>query len=253
MEQQTNQPGQPSQFNYPPMNPINSAPVIPSPISAQPQEKKSGMWPVIIAIIITAVIVGGGIYWWSFQKEAKLNAEIINLQNQISQLTNQLSTQTSAIEKLNDELLEAKFRFEALSFSRIEDILRDPQDKNKFYYIRPSGSDVSEIIAYDLVKDVGYQQAGDIDITAGSSLLLGEKVGKLQEFRNIGILDNKLIFTKIGTDYSPNSCFSPWLYPNLSYIDLGVSSSTKQSYVLPEDLKNSEMQKEQQCQNALNS
>jgi hypothetical protein len=235
------------------MNPINPAPVIPSPILAQPQEKKSGIWPVIIAIAITAVIVGGAMYWWMISREAELNSEISGLQNQVGQLNIQLSAQTDIAEQLSDNIVEAEFKLEALSSLGINDVLRDSRDKDKFYYIKPVGGYVFEIMIYDLAKDSDYRRTGDFNIAMGSSLLLREETGKLQELRSVGILDNKFIFTKVANDYSLDICSSKWLYPELEYIDLNASSTTRQAYVLPEDLKDSETQKEQQCQNALNS
>ena len=248
MEEQNNQPSQPNQLN-------SSAPV-PASLTVK---SKSSVVPLIVAVVLTAVVIGGGIYWWFFQEQATLNSEIINLQNQNSWLSSQLLTQTDNTEKLNNELIEIKVSG-ALSFLGIADILRDPQDKNKFYYIRPnahSGSElknpsgVSEIVVYNSSKDNNYQQNGNVDITMGSSVLLSEKVGNFQEFRIVGIIDNKLVFVQTSNDNSPGPCSSLWLFSDLNYIDVSVFSSTKQSYVLSDDIKNSEMQKGQQCQVSL--
>jgi hypothetical protein len=247
MEQQINQPGQPSQFNYPQMNPINPPPASPVPA----QKNKSCALPLIISVVLAVVIVGGGMYWRSSQKEAELNIEISGFQTQVGQLNSQLSAQAAAAEKLNDNLAETKFKLKILSSLGISDVLRDSRDKNKFYYVRPAGSDVSEVMVYDLTKDSGYKQTGDFNIAAGSSLLFSEKVGKSQEFRGVGVLDNKFIFAKTAENYSLPACSSLWLYPVLNYIDLSASSSIKQSYVLPDELKNSEIKKEQECQSSL--
>lgn len=54
---------------------------------------------VIIAIASTAIIVGGGIYWWANQKQAELNNEIFSLRAQVNQLKadKQSVTDTSAL------------------------------------------------------------------------------------------------------------------------------------------------------------
>jgi len=52
--------------------------------------------PVAVAVILTAIIVGGGIYWWTSQKQTELNNEIISLRTQVDQLK-QVSTPPTQI------------------------------------------------------------------------------------------------------------------------------------------------------------
>ena len=42
--------------------------------------------PITIAVILTAIIVGGGTYWWADQKQTELNNEIASLRIQVDQL-----------------------------------------------------------------------------------------------------------------------------------------------------------------------
>lgn len=42
--------------------------------------------PIIISVVLTALVVGGGIYWWTNQKQTELNNEIISLRTQVDQL-----------------------------------------------------------------------------------------------------------------------------------------------------------------------
>ncbi|MBI2029239.1 hypothetical protein HYT02_02380 [Candidatus Gottesmanbacteria bacterium] len=54
--------------------------------------------PLVISIIATALIVGGGFYWWGKQKETKLNNQITNLQNEINQLRQSKTSMPTAVE-----------------------------------------------------------------------------------------------------------------------------------------------------------
>ena len=53
----------------------------------QPSSQRSNLKFVylFLAIIITVLIVGGGLYMWASQKQSKLNEKIIDLQNEINQ------------------------------------------------------------------------------------------------------------------------------------------------------------------------
>ncbi len=61
------------------------------------QKSKTWLW-ILIAVILTAIIVGGGVYYWQNKKatDAKndLNNQITNLQNQINTLKSTNSTST---------------------------------------------------------------------------------------------------------------------------------------------------------------
>ena len=149
----------------------------------------------------------------------------------------------------NDELVKTKFELAILNFWQVKQVFRNSQDSNKFYYVT-NFDDNSDIWVYDLASDKTYQQNGIFSIPEGNTLLLSQKLAKYKEFRGVGIIDNKFVFTEIGSDNSPGRCFSPWFYRNLSYIDLGVADPIRKSFALTQDLKMSEEQKVVECQNA---
>jgi hypothetical protein len=232
MEQQTNQ-------NLSNSSPQNSFPLI----------------PVIVSIVLTAVIVGGSIYWWSIQKQTELKNEVVSLQNQIDQLNktvspNQITSDNNQTDKLTNELVETKFKLAIRDFWNVREVFRNPQNKNQFYYISPDSSG-THICVYDLAKDKIYQQNGYFNIPEGNTLLYSQKLAQYQEFRGVGFSGNKFIFAETSTDNSPGPCFSPWFYSNLQYIDLGVSNPIKKSFTLPDDLRRTEEQKVSECQKTL--
>jgi len=196
----------------------------------------------LILIILTAVITGGGVYWRMSQGQTELKSEIISLQNQISQLKEVIVN----IDELTDELIETKFKLEILDLWQVSEVFRDPQNKNKFYYIT-NFDESSSIWVYDLAKDKVYQQSGIFNIPMGRTLLFSQKLAEHQEFIGIGITDNKFVFIEVSSDFSPGPCSSPWLYGDLEYIDLGMVSPIRKSFILPDDLKQKEEEKVLDC------
>lgn len=58
-----------------PINQFDSSPVSKSPLT-----------PIIVSVVLTAIIVGGGIFWWANQKQNELRSEMTSLNNKVSQL-----------------------------------------------------------------------------------------------------------------------------------------------------------------------
>ncbi|MBU1102342.1 hypothetical protein KJ853_01645 [Patescibacteria group bacterium] len=75
-----------------------------------PPKKYFTFLPIIIAVILTAVIVGCGIYWWVGRKQAILNNEITFLRTQLdqyktasTQIPNQTTNRCGAISDFEKE------------------------------------------------------------------------------------------------------------------------------------------------------
>jgi len=150
----------------------------------------------------------------------------------------------------NDELIETKFKLAILDFWQVRNVFRDPQNKNKFYYVT-NFSDGSDIWVYDLSKDKTYQKDGTFNIPEGNTLLFNQKLAAGFEFRGVGIVDNKFVFLETRTDNSSGPCTSLWLSSNLEYINLGISSPTRKSFTVSAELKKSEEQKMAECEKNL--
>jgi len=202
------------------------------------------IWPIITitSVIITALVVGIAIYEWQKIDLIAMKQQIVSLEKQIDQLQEKLN------QKVGSEI-EAKFKLAIRNFWGVEDVLRDPQNKNKFYYIS-TDSDSEKIWLYDLSKDSTFQEKGTFNIPAGNTLLYAEKLDKDKEFRIVGIKENKLIFVETYIDDSPGPCFSPWLgYKNkLNYIEIDAATITKKNYIVPNDILVSETEKVKKCE-----
>lgn len=199
---------------------------------------------IIVSVIGTALIVGGGTFWWMHQKMDKLTDEIVTLQNQMTrpkEVTNDYY----------DDLIEAKFNLAILRFWQVDQIFRDPENKGRFYYITNDANGF-HILVYDLAKDTNYKQDGYFNIPAGNTFLLTQKLDQSQELVGVGVIDGKFVFGEKGKEKDSGPCPSAWLYTsNLAYIDLGVSNPTRKPFTLPEELKNSEEQKVAACEEAV--
>ncbi|MCX6787323.1 MAG: hypothetical protein NTY93_02245 [Candidatus Kaiserbacteria bacterium] len=187
--------------------------------------------PLLLAII-AILLIGGGAYVYMQNKQTNQPATT----NSVAQITQ------------SDELVQAKFELAILKFWQVKEVFRNPQNENQFYYMLNSSGGGSDIFVYDLTKDKTYQQNGTINPLEGNTLLFNQKLAQNQEFRGVGIVDNKFVFVETSSDNSLGPCFSHWFYQNLQYIDLGISNPTRKSFTLPENLKTTEKQKELVCQ-----
>jgi len=245
------------------------------PVLEMPKTKRSHtIFAVIISVVVTAAIAGGGVYFWQNMELKTVQNNLATAQNnftsteqllkqQITVLQTQLEEKSQAVTSsgeyvaLMDQLNETKFKLALLDFKRVSpyEVFADPQNKNKFYFVsnhvESSAVTVSSISVYDFAKDQYFQENGIIHISEGSSMLFDKRLDGQREFRGVGIIDNKFVFVETSIDDSPGPCFSNWFYRNLSYIDLGVANPTRKDFTLSDELKAVESQKATECQNSL--
>lgn len=205
---------------------------------------------VITSVIVTTLIIGGGMYVWSHQKQKALTIEILALQNQVNQLKQTAEMVVNNTKTQSDELIATRFQLAIQNFWGVKEVFQNPQDKNQFYYISSDSSGAS-IWVYDLSRDKSYQRDGTFNIPEGNTLLLNKQVAPNQEFRGVGFSDNKFVFTETSSENSPGPCFSPWFYQNLEYIDPGVTTPAAKPFTSSKDLLQTESQKTTNCQKNL--
>lgn len=201
----------------------------------------------IAAVVLTAIIVGGGMFLLMKERENKLNNKITALQSQSSEKV----VDSSADTNLRDELIEAKFKLALMDFWGVREAFRDPVNKNLFYYAT-NFADGSDIWVYDLSKDTTYQKSGQFGIPQGNTLLYSEKLPEGQELSSIGIFDNKFVYSQLDSEISGGPCGSNWFLPNLKYIDTGTLRVSPKPFIMPEDLKKREEESQRECAKQLN-
>lgn len=237
-----------------------------------PEAKKNHtVLAVIISVVVTAALVGGGVYFWqnmelktaeenSASATQALQQQITTLQNQIAQLgTEKGEAVTSSVEHvaLLDQLKETKFKLALTSRNAVmPDIYADLQNKNRFYFITQEdlneGGSYQSIWYYDFMKDTSFQKDGTIDIIAGHTLVYREKLIENFEFRGLGIIDNKFIFAATHFEDTPAVCAPRWIsYNSMYYVDLGIENPNKKDYTLSEEQRADEQKKFEDCQKSL--
>ncbi|MBU0723151.1 hypothetical protein KJ973_02990 [Patescibacteria group bacterium] len=76
-----------------------------NPQSNVPAQTSKNIWITISVVIITALIVGGGIYAWQKSKINKLNSQIIQTQKITSEQEGEITNLNTEITQLNNRLL----------------------------------------------------------------------------------------------------------------------------------------------------
>ncbi len=151
------------------------------------------------------------------------------------------------LEKTRSDLVEAQFKLALKDFWGSDSIYRHPLDKNKFIFIIEDATG-EHISLYDLRKDINYQKNGSFNIPEGLTPVYTEKHSRPNdgtdiELRGVGMDGSKLVIWETGVDNSPGPCFNPWQADDLTYIDVDVPSSARNSYTVPES-KMKEVEKE---------
>ena len=79
---------------------------------ASPSKNKPQLTLVIVSVILTAIVVGSGTFWWADQEQNELKNEVLVLQSQVNQLRGILSKKSTQIiqptSQPSQQLLEKK-------------------------------------------------------------------------------------------------------------------------------------------------
>ncbi|MDP3975497.1 MAG: hypothetical protein Q8P95_01125 [bacterium] len=194
------------------------------------QFQMKGRADKLIGIIKITLLVSVVIFLTLKGTENRYSLREENLKKTIELLTDQLSN-------TRDELLEARFKLGIKHFWNVDEVVRSPQDKTKFYYTTSDGSGES-IWAYDLNRDSNYTARGYFDFPLGNTMLYNEKLPEGKIFQLLEIdYDGNLVFWEPWNDFSPGPGFSPWQSPevlsNLYALDLTKDKLEKKSYTYP--------------------
>jgi len=221
---------------------------------------------IIIACIITAIAVGGGVYTIQKVKVGNLEREMNTLRSQINENQtdndddlNVVAQSKQELDVVKNELNRLKVLIKAKGWGNgsVENVWVDPGNKDKFYfatYINMSFSGdpkssftngnsnhvIHQIWSYDLAKDSLYQRLGIIDLQT-SKLLFEEKFDNPLGAMNfiLDINNGKIIFKQfVMSEGGRYPCFSWWLESPLYYINLVDSKQTKKEYTVPQEIKN---------------
>lgn len=233
----------------------------PAALPAPTGSKKSGLVMTLVAVVATAVIVGGATYFWqsSLVRRVSLSYEqsIVTLNQQVAELQEQmLEIQNNAAEKeeefsgqiaeLQDKLEVAEFKLAILDLWGVKNVVRSSEKKNNFYYSNNFGS-ASNIGYYNSATDLTYNSTGGFDIANSNSLIYSESLDEGMEFSLLAVEGDELIFWEKTSDEDPEMCTSPWLSEELSSIDLSADVTTRKAYQISEERREAEQAEARKC------
>ena len=124
---------------------MENQPIVESqPVLEMPETKKNHtVLAVIISVVVTAAVVGGGVYFWQNQLQSKLSGEIANLQNDIDQLKQQAEN-SQATSQDNSQDFGTKY---------YEYKLQTQYDKWDQQLIRRNRQTEEEMVVIDSIKE----------------------------------------------------------------------------------------------------
>lgn len=205
---------------------------------------------LVIITAVTAVLItlAAALLWQKYLTTPSPTETSTQKANSESQV--QTSDSVPALkEKLADTEFEAWQLAHQLFISG--GYIKDPNDKNKYYYTSyPDDSYTKiEFYVYDLSKDENFQKTNDISVPEVTKLLYGESVTKDTWTKIEGIHDSQLVFYQGSGDDSPGDCFEPLLadYYTFYSLDLSASSVTKQPYKASESLLSQKKAEQEAC------
>lgn len=196
------------------------------------EQNSRSVWPYILTIAITAIVVGGGMYYW----QSAQKSEVPTVNNQDTQPaqtpTPQIKPQTEETTKIEEGLDGKDNRWESIR----EDVMTQsgeifesfnspfsPTDKNLIYVSTSSGSSLTmsnnKIYTYDI-------KTGEIN------KIYEETENRI--LRTVGLDGTKLIVMYDIIDNSPGPCFSVWAdWDKFGYLDIENPSQLR-PYTIPE-------------------
>ncbi len=193
-------------------------------IPIEPPQSSKMIWLVIAAVVITAIVVGGGVYAWQKSSlrstEQSLQQQIFDLQSQIIDLqksTEATATTTSPISQTWQKYQNSTYGFE---FDYPADSTIETQQSSDYQYIRlqnyiptddrlglATGEYYLEIFIFDHQKGQAVQESCAQRVVDGQKVDLGTVVGYRgygQEGGDAGGFRFALCFqdaTNTGVDY----------------------------------------------------
>lgn len=189
----------------------------------------------IILVSLSAVLLAAGC-------NASQPTSNTNLPDKTKQEAQNQSQDNSKTVNYKDQLLKTKVYLDLLRFYNVRQAFQSPQDKNKFYYITHF-DDGESIWVLDTSKDNNYLQDEFPNIPMYATLLLNQKISRINEFRGVGFDGDKFVFTETAKENSPGPCSSGWEYGNLSYIGINDSPIIRKPYTISKQ-KSDQVQKE---------
>lgn len=228
------------------------------------QSKWNSVWTILLTMVITAVIVGRGVYWWQSSK-VELKPEVINTtETQSAQIdTEQIDAQQKAeavtspaklVETtINGTTIEQSYnvehgeaeRFTSLSegnlifmYKKAMAKLYENEESIESFYApeHPTNPDIIFIsTSAEWSEDMkSTNKIYSYNIKTGEITQLYEE-HESRLLRTMGMDGSKLVLMYDRIDNSPGPCFSVWAdWKSFGYLELADINSGLQPYTVPD-------------------
>lgn len=201
------------------------------------EQNRNSIWPIFLAVVITAIVVGCGMYWWQNTK--------VTVQTPTEEVADTQSAQTTEPEevvetKTTTATIEQGYSYDSPQWeSFTSDIKTKAGEIVESFYAPESPTD-DDIIFVSTSGDTtgewpdmkSTNKIYSYNIKTGElSKLYEEQENRL--LRTMGIEGTKLIVMYDGIDNSPGPCFSVWAdWKDFGYLDV-ENPSTLRPYTVP--------------------
>lgn len=272
METQTQMP---PTTTTPPLAPMGGDAAMPpggmQTMDNEPAEATHSKGPImiILAVLLTALIVGGGSYFWQRSAIASVNETnatiLTQSQAQVQELKTDLATVQASldealagsdetqgiIDQLEMELGAYKVKFAMLDFWGVNNLVNDSKNPDHFYYANNFGGK-SNIAVYNRADDEMFQAGEGYSFPSANTVLYSDAIGSQNEFILLNIVDDELIFVEQPIDSSPGPCYNLYLSDDLKSYNLGTQV-VNESYTLPTAMRADAQTESDTCLAELNA
>lgn len=202
------------------------------------QQNRNSIWPVVLAVVITAIVVGGGMYWWQVTKTAVQTPTEKVADNQSAQTSD---SQKEVETKTTTATIEQGYGYDSPQFETYASAVKSKTGEvvGSFYLPKsPSNEDVVFVSTSGSTTGE-WPNLKSTNKTYSYNIKTGE-LSKLYEehenrtLRTMGIEGSKLIVMYDLIDNSPGPCFSVWAdWNDFGYLDV-ANPNTLRPYTVPD-------------------
>jgi len=243
------------------------------------EEKKSGAWKIVLAVFLTAVVIGGtagaGAFFWQqleIDSQRSDRNQIIEDKNSLSEKVISLNSEVDdykksqeAAQKKTSELTRGTTYLDAymgalycVGDPYVNGVVKSSKNAAVSYFATSTTSStldkdthtciaqwIEEIDTKNSITKVFMQ-----DGVSGETKEIYSKERESKSYHLLGAEGDKLIFFDMNTDtdYSPGPCANRWVEGEHYYLDVNDTEAGMQSYIVPDsDLLKQEKKKVEEC------
>jgi hypothetical protein len=224
------------------------------------EKPRTSIWSVVLAVIITAIVVGGGMYLWQNTKTPA--------QTPSDEVTDTQPAQTSDTEEAEEEeetddqterpKIEQGYSNESPQWDSFKSDIETETGETLESFYAPESPDNEDVIFISTSSEITgeWPDVKSTNKIYSYNIQTGE-LSKLYEeqetrlIRTMGIEGDKLIVMLDGIDNSPGPCFSIWAdWKNFGYLDI-EDPDTLMPYTVPDYMVQKGEAEQEECEEVM--